>query len=89
MLNISDNLSEKGNISTKPSTEIENKEEIINNPDFGIPNLSISGIYLINGIEYEYAQGHEKIYQTLYLIKQTPINNYLNMSSLPKLSAQE
>ena len=89
MLNLSDNLSEKGNISKKPSTEIENKEEIINNPDFGIPNLSISGIYLINGIEYEYSQGHEKIYQTLYLIKQTPINNYLNMSSLPKLSAQE
>ncbi len=89
MLNLSDNLSAKGNTSTKPTDEIDNKQDIINNPMFGVPNLSISGIYFIDGIEYEYRRGNEKITQILYLIKQTPVNNYLNMSSLPKLSPNE
>jgi hypothetical protein len=89
MLNLSDNLSAKGNTSTKPSDEIDNKQDVINNPMFGVPNLSISGIYFIDGIEYEYRRGNEKITQILYLIKQTPVNNYLNMSSLPKLSPNE
>lgn len=89
ILNLTDNLSEKGNIETKASDSIDNKQEIINNPEIGVPNLSISGIYFIDGIEYEYKKGFEKIVQTLYLIKQTPSNNYLNMSSLPKLSPQD
>jgi hypothetical protein len=89
LLNLTDNLSEKGNINSKPSDEIPNKKKILDNPDIGIPNLSISGIYFIDGIEYEYTKGMEKIEQTLYLIKQTPSNNYLNMSSLPKLSPQD
>ena len=89
LLNLTDNLAEKGNINSKPSDEIQNKKKILDNPDIGIPNLSISGIYFIDGIEYEYTKGMEKIEQTLYLIKQTPSNNYLNMSSLPKLSPQD
>ena len=89
MLNLSDNLSKTGNTNSYPSSEIENKQDILDNPQIGIPNLSISGIYFIDGIEYVYRAGQEKIVQTLYLIKQTPSNNYLNMSSLPKLSPEE
>lgn len=83
MLNYIKNLQEKGN--TEIYTEENIDKEILDNPNIGVPNLSISGIYYIDGIEYEYKKGTGKIKQTLYLIKQTPSNNYINMSSLPKL----
>jgi hypothetical protein len=83
MLNYIKNLQEKGN--TEIYTEENINKEILDNPNIGVPNLSISGIYYIDGIEYEYKKGTGKIKQTLYLIKQTPSNNYINMSSLPKL----
>lgn len=86
IINLSSNLKEKGDTSEVTEEKVENKNEILDNPKFGVPNYAISGIYYINGIEYSYKGDNKKIVQTLYLIKQTPANNYLNMSSIPKLT---
>lgn len=89
MIKLIDNLSENGNTEVTPSYKPDNIEEILNNDDYGIPNLSVSGMYLIDGIEYKYSSANQKIVQTLYLIRKTPSRNYLNLSSLPKIDKDE
>lgn len=85
------NLSKSGDLSTtaKPVIDDEtddlNTEKLLEDSSIGVPNLELSGIYYVDGIEYIY-NGNDKIEQYLYLIKHTgTANSYLNYSSLPKL----
>lgn len=77
------NLKDGGDQEVQANT-LEDYKDIIEDSDFGIPNLSISGMYLIDGIEYSYGEGMTNIHQKLYLIRKTPARSYLNLSSLPK-----
>ena len=66
-------------------TDDLNTEKLLEDSSIGVPNLELSGIYYVDGIEYIY-NGNDKIEQYLYLIKHTgTANSYLNYSSLPKL----
>ena len=47
-------------------------------------NIAISGIYYIDGVEFEYNKSREDIIQTLYLVKKGDINNWNNRTSKPK-----
>ena len=47
-------------------------------------NIAISGIYYIDGVEFEYNKSREDIIQTLYLVKKGDINNWDNRTSEPK-----
>ena len=49
-----------------------------------IMNIAISGIYYIDGVEFEYNKSREDIIQTLYLVKKGDINNWDNRTSKPK-----
>lgn len=81
------NNAKDGGDQTLEAGKIEDKnlEEFLNNPKLGLPNVSVSGIYFINGIEYYYDPKQKKMMQTLYLVKQTKHTNYINYSSFAKL----
>lgn len=87
----SSNLSKSGDLTTvaKPMVDDEtddlNTQKILEDSSFGVPNLELSGIYYVDGIEYKY-DGNDRIQQYLYLIKHTgTANSYLNYTSMPKL----
>jgi hypothetical protein len=88
LLNTS-NASTDGNISTTQTTEIADDENmttdaILSDDSMGVPNLEVSGIYYVDGIEYRYTS-EKLLTQTLFLIKHSGTNNsFLNYSSLPK-----
>lgn len=54
--------------------------------DYATPfiNMAISGIYYIDGIEFEYNTSKEDIIQTLYLVKKGNIDNWTNRSFMSK-----
>lgn len=85
MMNQINSLRENGNDDIYPEYDEENKELVINNNEFGIPNLSISGIYYIEGIEYVYKQNNQNISEILYLSRKNDLNNYYNFSSTVKI----
>lgn len=93
MLNMS-NASENGNIEPIVTTQIASDnnlttDAILSDDSIGVPNLEVSGIYYIDGIEYEFNQTG-LMQQYLYLIKHSGVNNsYLNYSSLPKIKEVE
>lgn len=55
--------------------------------DYSTPmlNAAISGIYYIDGLEFEYDKYKEDIVQTLYLVKKGAIANWNNRSAMPKV----
>ena len=48
------------------------------------PNIALSGIYYIDGVEFDYTSEREEIVQTLYLVKKGNILNWDNRTSKPK-----
>ena len=60
-----------------------------NEVDYATPimNIAISGIYYIDGIEFEYNKLREDIVQTLYLVKKGEIRNWDNKFAEPKIQA--
>lgn len=92
MINNIANISENGDTETEADPlDIEEDDPdttltaIINNDQFGIPNFELSGIFYVDGMEFEYTGG-DTIKQTLYLVKQGGTrNSYLNHSSLAKV----
>lgn len=85
MIRLSANLKTGGNQSTNEKIDTSEYEKIINDNTIGVPNLSISGIYFIDGMEIIFDSKKNKYIQSLILIRQSEFNSYLNMSSLPKL----
>ena len=57
-----------------------------NEVDFStpFPNIALSGIYYIDGVEFDYTKEREEIVQTLYLVKKGNILNWDNRTSKPK-----
>lgn len=95
MIENADNIKLEGDQSTSASGSLEDEnspithEELLNDDSFGIPNLLLSGIYYIIGINYIYERN--KLYQELFLIKQqqNTSSSYFNYSSVPKISETE
>ena len=58
-----------------------------NEVDYATPimNIAISGIYYIDGLEFEYNKLREDIVQTLYLVKKGEIRNWDNKFAEPKV----
>lgn len=86
------NLSKDGDVNledTSNSGDGTDINEILNNENAGVINLSVSGIYFINGIDYTYTPSSKQIKQTLYLIRQIPSTNFTNYSSLPKIDLNQ
>lgn len=59
--------------------------------DYATPlmNIAISGIYYIDGIEFEYTKYREDIIQTLYLVKKGPVTNWNSRSAKLKIKDVE
>ena len=55
-----------------------NERNNISNDEIGILNPSLSGLYYIDGIEFNYYHGEQRIGQTLYLIRKGIQNNLTN-----------
>lgn len=87
LLNTS-NLAKDGNTDVILDIEVMDSEQtkiMLEDDSLGVPNLDVSGIYYVNGIEYTY-NGGAKINQILYLIKHSGTrNSYLNHASMPKI----
>ena len=69
------------NLGKKASKET--LEKILNDPEVGVPNLTVSGMYYISGIEYTYTNTYG-ILQTLVLLRKSPTVSYFNYSSFVK-----
>lgn len=61
----------------------ETLEKILDDPEVGVPNLTVSGMYYISGIEYTYTKTYG-ILQTLVLLRKSPTVSYFNYSSFVK-----
>ena len=79
------------NFNGEKDTDKEDPEvqKIIKSDEFysGKPliNIAISGIYYIDGVEFEYNKSREDIVQTLYLVKKGEIKNWDNRTSKFKI----
>ena len=60
----------------------------MNNNTWGVLNTSISGMYFIDGIEFNYNRNEKRIKQVLYLIKRGDSMSYLNATSKIKMSVE-
>ena len=84
MLNNMGNTSIDGDESSEPSLDPEEKAFYLDNENMGILNTAVSGMYFINGMEYTYKAGTNKINQILYLIKRGESMSYINAASKTK-----
>lgn len=87
LANMNNINSKKGEQDTEIETtdyDAETLEGIKQNPDIGVPDLSVSGMYYINGIDLDYTQGIG-ITQTLYLIRKSPEATYQSFLSAQKI----
>lgn len=82
-----------GNWSTFDGNENTDEEDPSVQPeikagevDYATPllNITVSGIYYIDGVEFEYNKDDEDIVQTLYLVKKGNIYNWDNRTTKPK-----
>lgn len=76
-----------GKQTSKPDNlELPNdKGKIIQNEGPMIPNLSVSGLWYIDGMTFEYENGNDEIDQTLILIKKGPRNNFNSPAVVPRI----
>lgn len=49
--------------------------ESLNDDTIEMPNFELSGLYYVDGIEYEYSAASRRFVETLYLIKRDPIRH--------------
>jgi hypothetical protein len=59
-------------------------DELVNKEGLQVANLKLSGLYYIDGIEYEYSKANRIIEQSLNLIKVGSTSGYNNYYSNPK-----
>ena len=84
MLRNISNLQDEGDLDAESKMSLDNMEEIATESNFGVINNAVSGIYYIDGMEFNYNSDQKKITQVLYLIKKDTARNYYNLLSLPK-----
>lgn len=86
--NMSNFYGNKDSFEESPEVRKELNDESV---DYDTPmiNVAISGIYYIDGIEFEYEKSHEDIVQTLYLIKKGEVTNWDNRTAKPKIIKNE
>ena len=75
-------------ISDEPSIVIDDKDTYMDNDTWGVLNTSISGMYFIDGIEFNYNRNEKRIKQVLYLIKRGDSMSYVNAASKIKMSIE-
>lgn len=62
--------------------------EYVTDARIALPNPAISGIYYIDGMDFEYDEDSQRIWQSLYLIKKGNLTN-LNYKTVPNKVASE
>ena len=77
------------NKSTTP--DIVNAEDVtgknmIENEDYVLPNIALSGMYYIDSMRFEYRSSEGKIRQFVQLIKKGPASNIINHETPPKFN---
>lgn len=83
LANMTNFTGDKDSDKEDPSVQTALQNNVIDNPT-PLFNPAISGIYYIDGVEFEYNTSREDIIQTLYLIKKGEIYNWDNRTSKPK-----
>ena len=86
MLRNTGNTNKEGDTSGEPSLSPEDKDKYMDYDTWGVLNTSISGMYFIDGIEFNYNRNEKKIKQVLYLIKRGESMSYVNAASKIKVS---
>lgn len=71
-----------GDISDMPDQPSDWQNRIIHDPNTGIPDMAVSGLYYIDGMSFEYTEHNQAITQSLFLIKNGPLLNYYNKTTL-------
>lgn len=71
-----------GDISDMPDQPSDWQNRIIHDPNTGIPDMAVSGLYYIDGMSFEYTDHNQAITQSLFLIKNGPLLNYYNKTTL-------
>lgn len=62
-----------------------NMNDVLYNDGIGLIDPSISGLYYVDGMRFDYFNNNENIQQYLYLIRREPLTNYINHTTIPKL----
>lgn len=68
------------------SDDVDIKELLINDGN-QFPNYKLSGLYYIDGMQFEYERNNGRIIQTLFLIKKGSTSGYENKHTSPKVDA--
>lgn len=61
------------------------QQDILHNDAIGLIDPTLSGIYYIDGMRFDYFDDNEEIQQYLYLIRRGSLTGYFNITSMPKL----
>lgn len=59
--------------------------DILTDESIFLPNIKLSGLYYIDGMQFEYSADEGEIIQTLFLIKKGVTSGYYNKHSVPKM----
>lgn len=73
-----------GDVSDIPDEPSEWQNKVIHDINVGIPDMAISGLYYIDGMGFEYSDHRQNITQYLFLIKNGPLLNYMNTTTLAR-----
>jgi len=87
-----DNLSSASDSVQQPEIELPseiNEEDIIMDGGALVPNIKLSGLYYIDGMQFEYSYDIGRIVQTLFLIKKGNTSGYYNKHNLPRVPADK
>jgi len=72
----------------KPALPPEmNQKDLIMDDGIYLPNLKLSGLYYIDGMNFNYERDNKQIVQTLFLIKKGKTSGYENKHTTPKLDS--
>ena len=61
------------------------QQDILHNDAIGLIDPTLSGIYYIDGMRFDYFDDNQEIQQYLYLLRRGPLTGYYNITSMPKL----
>ena len=87
-----DNISQAGDNIQQPDAQLPpeiNEEDVIMDDTVVIPNIKLTGLYYIDGMEFEYSQEYGRIVQTLILIKKGITSGYQNKHNNPRVPEVE
>lgn len=73
-----------GDKDPSPTKTDKDMENIFSDPNTSLLNVSVSGLYYVDGMSFEYDKDNEEVIQRLFLIKRGDISNYLNTNTIAK-----